>query len=124
VAKVSFDPNIVRFRDLLTVFFHIHDPTTLNKQGPDEGTQYRSIVLYRSEEQKKTTEEVIAELEKEGLWGTRFVTELHPFEVFYEAEESHQEYYRLNPDKPYCQSIITPKILKLRKLFADRLKAR
>ncbi|MHC5037799.1 MAG: peptide-methionine (S)-S-oxide reductase MsrA [Planctomycetota bacterium] len=122
VVKISFDPQIMQFKDLLTIFFHVHDPTTLNKQGPDEGTQYRSIILYRSREQEATAKEVIAELEKEGLWGTRFVTELYPFEVFYEAEESHQEYYRMNPDKPYCKSIITPKVLKLRKLFASRLK--
>ncbi|MHC4777775.1 MAG: peptide-methionine (S)-S-oxide reductase MsrA [Planctomycetota bacterium] len=122
VVKVTFNPQIIRFKDLLTIFFHVHNPTTLNKQGPDEGTQYRSIVLYRSDEQKTTAEEVMEELQKEGLWGTRFVTELFPFEVFYQAEESHQEYYSLNPDKPYCQSQITPKVLKLRKLFADRLK--
>ncbi|MHC4600451.1 MAG: peptide-methionine (S)-S-oxide reductase MsrA [Planctomycetota bacterium] len=122
VVKITYDPAIMRFKDLLTIFFHVHDPTTLNRQGPDEGTQYRSVVLHRSEEQKTETEEVMDELQKEGLWGTRFVTEVFPFEVFYEAEETHQEYYRLNPDKPYCQSVITPKVLKLRKLFADRLK--
>jgi peptide-methionine (S)-S-oxide reductase len=122
VVKITFDPRILGFRELLTVFFHVHDPTTLNKQGPDEGTQYRSIILYRSEQQKKEAEALIAELEEQGLWGTRFVTELYPFEVFYEAEESHQEYYKLNSDKPYCRSIITPKLLKMRKLFEDRMK--
>jgi peptide-methionine (S)-S-oxide reductase len=121
VVKITFDPQVIRFRDLLTIFFHTHDPTTPDRQGPDEGTQYRSIVLYRGEEQKKATEEVIAELEDSKLWGgAKFVTQLKSFEVFYEAEVAHQEYFKLHPEKPYCQSVISPKVIKLHKLFSER----
>ncbi len=122
VVKITFSPEVIRFQDLLTIFFHTHDPTTLNKQGPDEGTQYRSIILYRSEEQRKASVEVIKELESAGLWGSRFVTELAPFEVFYEAEVGHQEYFRLHPEKPYCKTVISPKVVKLHKLFSERIR--
>jgi peptide-methionine (S)-S-oxide reductase len=122
VVRITFDPEVITFRDLSIIFFHSHDPTTLNEQGPDRGTQYRSIVLYINEEQKKATEKVVEELQGEGVWGNPFVTELVPYEVFYVAEESHQDYYRRNPDKGYCKAIISPKLIKMRKLFADRLK--
>lgn len=123
VVQMAFDPDVITLRDLLVIFFHSHDPTTLNEQGPDKGTQYRSIVLYRDEEQKALAEEVMADLQAEGLWNRKpFVTELAPFEVFYPAEEGHQDYYRRNPDKGYCKAVISPKILKLRSLFSDRLR--
>ncbi len=123
VVKITFDPQAILFKDLLFVFFHTHDPTTPDRQGPDEGSQYRSLVLYRSEEQKKAAEDVIAELESAGLWGgDRFVTEIKPFEVFYEAEVSHHDYFKLHPEKPYCKAVISPKVIKLHKLFSDRIK--
>jgi len=122
VVEIMFRSDLISFRNLLVVFFHSHDPTTLNQQGPDTGTQYRSIILFQSDEQRTTAEEVKAELMAEGLWGKPFVTEIVPSTGFHMAEESHQDYYRRNPDKGYCSTIISPKILKLRKLFSDRLK--
>lgn len=123
VVRITFDPSIIGYRELLTIFFHSHDPTTMNEQGPDKGTQYRSIILTIDDEQKAIAEEVIEELQDQGLWdGKPFVTEIVPLEAFYVGEESHHDYYRRNPDKKYCQMIISPKVLKMRKLFADRYK--
>lgn len=115
VVQLICDPSAVTFRHLLSVFFATHDPTTLNRQGPDAGTQYRSAIFWHTEEQQKIAEDVIAELSHRKVWRDPIVTELVPFTAFYPAEEYHQAYYRKNPDQGYCQVIITPKVAKLRK---------
>jgi peptide-methionine (S)-S-oxide reductase len=122
VVQITFDPQVVTFEDLLHVFFTIHDPTTLNRQGADVGTQYRSAIFYHSPEQKATAERVIAELQAQKLWDEPVVTELKPLEAFYPAEEYHRDYYRRNPNQGYCRAVIAPKVAKLRKLYFDRLK--
>lgn len=122
VVQVTFDPQVVTFDDLLHVFFTIHDPTTLNRQGADVGTQYRSAIFYHSAEQKATAERVIAELQAEKVWDDPIVTELKPLDAFYPAEEYHRDYYRRNPNQGYCRAVIAPKVAKLRKLYFDRLK--
>ncbi|WP_028238391.1 peptide-methionine (S)-S-oxide reductase MsrA [Stutzerimonas azotifigens] len=123
VVQVSYDPQQVSLRELLEVFFTTHDPTTPNRQGADVGPQYRSIVLYADEEQKRVAEQVIADLGGQGLWDSPIVTELQPLEAFYPAEPEHYAYYRRNPYQPYCQAVIAPKVAKLRKLHLDKLRA-
>ena len=123
VVQVTFDPAAVSYRELLEIFFAIHDPTTPNRQGADVGTQYRSAIFYHSPEQKRVAEEVIAELTAEKVWPNPIVTEVVPFEAFYKAEDYHQGYYRANPSQPYCQAVVAPKVAKLRKAFAAKLKA-
>jgi peptide-methionine (S)-S-oxide reductase len=123
VVQVTFDPDVISFRDILKVFFTIHDPTTSNRQGNDVGTQYRSAIFYHSPEQKVAAEEVIAEITAEGLWPRPIVTEVTAFEAFYPAEDYHQEYFARNPYQGYCQAIIAPKVAKFRKKYVDRLKA-
>jgi peptide-methionine (S)-S-oxide reductase len=122
VIQVTFDPREVTFRELLGVFFTIHDPTTLNRQGADVGTQYRSAVFYHSPEQKATAEQVIAELDAERVWNNPIVTEVAPADVFYPAEDYHQEYFKNNPYQPYCQVVVAPKVAKFRKHYLERLK--
>jgi peptide-methionine (S)-S-oxide reductase len=122
VVQVTFDPQEVSFREILQVFFTIHDPTTLNRQGADVGTQYRSAIFYHTEEQKETAQEVIHELEAEGVWSHPIVTEITPFNGFYPAEDYHQEYFANHGGQPYCQVVIAPKVAKFRKHFLDRLK--
>jgi peptide-methionine (S)-S-oxide reductase len=122
VVQVTFDPEIVTFRDILRIFFTIHDPTTLNRQGADSGPQYRSAVFYHSPEQQQTTADVIAELDAANLWDAPIVTQVVPFETFYPAEDYHQEYFQRNGYQPYCQVVIAPKVAKFRSQFADRLK--
>jgi peptide-methionine (S)-S-oxide reductase len=123
VVQVTFDPQVVSFREILEVFFTIHDPTTLNRQGADVGTQYRSAIFYHDEEQRRVAEEVIAELEAEGLWSDPIVTEVTPFDAYYRAEDYHQEYYRNNSYQPYCQVVIAPKVSKFRARYLEKLKA-
>jgi peptide-methionine (S)-S-oxide reductase len=123
VLQVTYDPSVISFRELLQVFFAIHDPTTLNRQGNDVGTQYRSAIFYHTPEQKAVAEQVIQELEQERLWKRPIVTEVTPFRAFYPAEEYHQGYYRRNQDQPYCQIVIDPKVAKFRKAFLEKLKA-
>jgi peptide-methionine (S)-S-oxide reductase len=123
VVQVTFDPDLVSYRDILEVFFTIHDPTTLNRQGADVGTQYRSVIFYHTEEQKRTAEEVISEIEAEGIWNNPIVTEVVPLDEFYVAEDYHQNYFRNNGFQPYCQVIIAPKVAKFRKQHLERLKA-
>lgn len=123
VVQVEFDPQVITFRDLLEIFFEIHDPTTLNRQGADVGTQYRSAIFYHTPEQRAAAEKVIAELNAAGLWPAPIVTEVAPFTAFYPAETYHQEYYRRNPTQPYCRAIIAPKVDKFRKRYPTRLKA-
>ena len=122
VVQITFDPKVIPFREILEVFFAFHDPTTLNRQGADVGTQYRSVIFYHSPEQQSTAEQVIKELEAKQVWKGPIVTEIAPFEVFFVAEEHQQEYFRLNGKQPYCQIVIAPKITKLRKLYRERLK--
>jgi peptide-methionine (S)-S-oxide reductase len=121
VVQVTFDPSLLTFRDVLGVFFTVHDPTTPNRQGADVGTQYRSVVLYHSEEQRTATEEVIAELARNKVWDDPIVTQVLPFTKFYSAERYHQDYYTQNPNQPYCQIVIAPKVSKFRKAYLDRL---
>jgi peptide-methionine (S)-S-oxide reductase len=123
VVQVTFDPEVVSYRDILEVFFATHDPTTLNRQGADVGTQYRSAVFYHDEEQKKVAEEVIADLGSQGIWSDPIVTEVVPFERFYVAEDYHQNYFASNGYQPYCQVIIAPKVAKFRREHLERLKA-
>ena len=122
VVQVSFDPEIVTFRDILDGFFASHDPTTLNRQGPDVGSQYRSIILYQNPEQKAEAIERIRELNQEGIWSKPIVTEVVPLEVFYPAEDYHQGYFRNNPGQGYCQAVVAPKVAKFRKSFSAKLK--
>jgi len=123
VVQVTFDPSAISYRDVLQVFFTIHDPTTLNAQGPDSGTQYRSAVFYHSPEQKRVAQEVVAEFTRNQAYHDPIVTEIKPLEVFYPAEEYHRDYYRRNPNQGYCRAVIAPKVAKARKLFLERLKA-
>jgi peptide-methionine (S)-S-oxide reductase len=123
VVQVTFDPDEVSYRDILEVYFTIHDPTTLNRQGADVGTQYRSVIFYHTEGQKRTAEEVISEIEAEGIWNSSIVTEVVPFDEFFVAEDYHQNYFRNNGFQPYCQVIIAPKVAKFRKQHLERLKA-
>jgi peptide-methionine (S)-S-oxide reductase len=123
VVQITFDPAVISFRDVLGVFFATHDPTTLNRQGADVGTQYRSVIFYHSPEQKRVADELIAELNADNTFGRPVVTQVVPFTTFYPAEDYHQNYFRLNPNQGYCQAVIAPKVAKFRKQFPDRLKA-
>jgi peptide-methionine (S)-S-oxide reductase len=122
VVQVRFDPTVLPYRDLLNVFFAIHDPTSLNRQGADVGTQYRSAIFYHDEEQKRTAEQLIAELNSQGIWDKPIVTEVSPMGKFYLAEDYHQEYFANNPLQPYCMAVVAPKVSKFRKHFIDKLK--
>lgn len=123
VVQITFDPSEISYRDILDIFFTMHDPTTPNRQGPDVGSQYRSVILYHDGEQERVAKEVIAVFEQSDVWDDPIVTEIVPLEEFYRAEEHHQEYYRDHSWQPYCQAVIAPKIAKLRQKHLDRLKA-
>jgi peptide-methionine (S)-S-oxide reductase len=122
VVRVTFDPAAVSFEELLEVFFVIHDPTTLNRQGNDAGTQYRSAIFYHTPQQKAAAEAVIARLTAAKLWSGKIVTEITPASTFHMAERYHQEYYARNPYQPYCQAVVAPKVAKFRKHFLEKLK--
>jgi peptide-methionine (S)-S-oxide reductase len=122
VVQVTFDPSAISFRELLEVFFGTHDPTTLNRQGMDVGTQYRSVIFYHSPEQQEIAEQTIAELSAAGIWDRPIVTQVVPFRQFYPAEDYHQGYFRNNPGQGYCQAVVAPKVAKFRKQFAAKLK--
>ncbi len=122
VIQVKFDPTLISYSEVLEIFWNTHDPTTLNKQGADEGTQYRSVVYYHSESQKQTAEDYKKQLDKSGVYKNPIVTEISPFTVFYPAEDYHQNYYALNPNQGYCQYVIRPKIEKFNKQYAAKLK--
>ncbi len=122
VVRITFDPATVSFRELLEVFFVIHDPTTLNRQGNDAGTQYRSAIFYHSPEQKTVAEEVIASLNAAKLWDDPIVTEVTPASTLYVAEDYHQEYFERNPAQPYCLFVVAPKVIKFRKEFLEKRK--
>jgi peptide-methionine (S)-S-oxide reductase len=122
VVQITFDPEVISYLELLEIFFKTHDPTTLNRQGADVGTQYRSIVLFHNEAQHKLAEEIIQELDSEGIWNNPLVTAVEPFEQFYSAEAYHQEYYENNPNQGYCRLVINPKVEKFEKVFKEKLK--
>ncbi len=124
VVQVTFDPETISLDEILKIFLTTHDPTTLNRQGADVGPQYRSAIFYHDEEQRKTAQRVIEEIENAGIWGKPIVTEVAPFDEFYKAEEYHQEYYEKNPGAGYCRVVIAPKVAKFRKNYADQLKSR
>ncbi|MBI3536484.1 MAG: peptide-methionine (S)-S-oxide reductase MsrA [Chloroflexi bacterium] len=123
VVQLTFDPNVITFKEILRVFFTIHDPTTLNRQGADVGTQYRSAIFYHTPEQKKIAEETIKEIAAAKLWNDPIVTEVAPLKEFFIAEDYHQEYFAHNPNQPYCQMVVAPKVAKFRKKFLDQLRA-
>ncbi|HYV09243.1 MAG TPA: peptide-methionine (S)-S-oxide reductase MsrA [Thermoplasmata archaeon] len=122
-VQITFDPTIISLVEILRIFFTVHDPTTLNRQGADFGTQYRSAVFYSNDEQKAAAQKVIGELEAAKLWVHPFVTEVAALSAFYRAEEYHQDYFRKNPTAGYCRAVVAPKVAKFRKQFAEKLKA-
>ncbi len=122
VANVNFNPQEISFKEILQVFFAVHDPTTLNRQGNDVGSSYRSAIFYHDENQKRIAEETIKEVEAEGIYDNPIVTEVAPFDKFYIAENYHQEYFANNPNQPYCAAVVAPKVKKFRSKFLDKLK--
>ncbi len=122
VVQVTFDPKIITFEEILKIFFTIHDPTTLNRQGADVGTQYRSVIFYHDETQKETAERVIQEISREEIWHDPIVTQVLPFDVYYVAEDYHQDYFKNNPNQGYCRVVIAPKVAKFRKTYLEKLK--
>lgn len=122
VARISFDPSVISFQEILEVFFLVHDPTTLNRQGNDVGTQYRSAIFYHSESQKEIAEKTIQALNASAAWPDPLVTEVSPVKNFWPAEDYHQNYYRLNQNQPYCQYVVRPKLEKFRKVFKEKLR--
>lgn len=122
VAQITFDPTVISFEDILMIFWHTHDPTTLNRQGNDTGTQYRSAIFYHNEKQKEIAEKSKAETEASDLWPNPIVTEITPLDVYYPAEDYHQNYFNNNPYQPYCMMVVNPKVQKFRKSFGEWLK--
>jgi peptide-methionine (S)-S-oxide reductase len=122
VVQITFDPQVISYKELLEVFFTIHDPTSLNRQGADVGTQYRSAIFYHSPEQQTVADKVIADINAAKIWKAPIVTEVVKLDAFYKAEDYHQNYYALNPDQAYCRMVIEPKVLKFRKQFLPKLK--
>jgi peptide-methionine (S)-S-oxide reductase len=122
VVQLTYDPSVIDYRTLLEIFFTIHNPTTKDREGADVGPQYRSIILYHDADQREIAETVIEELEAEGVFGDPIVTEVEPLDTFYRAEDKHQNYYERNSSQPYCQSVISPKVSKLRQKHADKLR--
>jgi peptide-methionine (S)-S-oxide reductase len=122
VNQVTFDPQVISLNDILHIFFTVHDPTTLNRQGSDVGTQYRSVIFYRNDEQKKVAEEVMRDIAASKIWNAPLVTRLEPFKAFYKAEDYHQNYFANNPNQPYCRFVIAPKVAKFREKYRVRLK--
>ena len=124
VVQVTYDPDVIAYWEILDVFFHVHDPTTLNRQGADVGPQYRSVIFYHDEDQRKTAEKVIRQVNSLGIYNRRTVTQVVPFEAFYEAEKYHDDYYKNNPNQPYCRLVIAPKVSKVREHFGGKLKGK
>ena len=122
VAQITFDPNLISFKEILQIFFSTHDPTTLNRQGPDVGSQYRSVIFYHDNQQKEIAEQVIKDLSEEKIFDTPIVTQVEPLKTFYKAEDYHKEYFRRHPEQPYCRVVIAPKVAKLRQLYLSKLK--
>jgi peptide-methionine (S)-S-oxide reductase len=124
VVQITFDPAVTNFREILEVFFTIHDPTTRDRQGNDVGTQYRSVIFYHSDQQRQIAEETIRDLNQAGIWDDPIVTQVQPTEAFYVAEGYHQEYFENNPNQSYCQFIVAPKVRKFREKFANKMRPR
>lgn len=122
VVQITFDPSTLSYDELLDIYFGVHDPTTLNRQGDDVGTQYRSVIFYHTDEQKRIAESKVKSLTEQRVWKNPIVTEIQPYKAFYRAEEYHQSYFRKNPDKPYCRIVISPKVSKLRHSFQSKLR--
>jgi len=122
VAQITFDPAVISYKEILEVFFTVHDPTTLNRQGGDVGTQYRSVIFYHNNEQRTVAEQVIKEIAAAGIWDAPIVTHVEPLRAFYKAEDYHQQYFENNPRQPYCQIVIAPKVRKFREHYRERLK--
>jgi len=122
VVQINFDPKAISFKEILEIFFAMHDPTTLNRQGADVGTQYRSVIFYHNDEQKATAEQVIKEITEAKIWDAPIVTQIEPFQAFYKAEDYHKDYFKKHPEQPYCRLVITPKIAKLREDYRKKLK--
>ena len=123
VAQITFDPEVISYKEILEVFFTVHDPTTLNQQGADVGTQYRSVIFYHNNEQKGVAEQAIKEMTAAGIWDAAIVTQVESLKAFYKAEDYHQQYFENNPRQPYCQVVIAPKVRKFREHYRERLKA-
>ena len=123
VVQVTFYPNIISYQEILRIFFGIHDPTTLNRQGADVGTQYRSVIFYHNQEQKQLATALIKELDSTGIWDAPIVTEIVPLKLFFRAEDYHQNYFKNNPNQSYCRAVVAPKVAKFRKEFASNLRA-
>ena len=121
VIQITFDPQVISREEILRVFLTIHDPTTLNRQGADTGTQYRSVIFYQDDDQKQSAQRILAEVEAAHIWPNRIVTELAPFKVFYPAEDYHQQYFAKNPSAGYCRAVIAPKVAKFRKTYLEKL---
>lgn len=122
VVQITFDPEVISFKEILEIFFSTHDPTTLNRQGPDVGTQYRSVIFCHNDQQKAIAEQVIKEITEERIWDAPIVTQIEPFKAFYNAEDYHKDYFKHHPEQPYCRSVIAPKIAKLQELYLSKLK--
>jgi peptide-methionine (S)-S-oxide reductase len=122
VVQITFNPSIISFQEILEIFFELHDPTTLNQQGNDVGTQYRSIILFHSEAQEQVARQLIAEMEDAHIYDKPIVTQIEPFTKFYQAEDYHRDYYQRNPQQSYCRFVIAPKLVKLRSKFVEKLK--
>jgi peptide-methionine (S)-S-oxide reductase len=122
VVQITFDPSVISYREVIQIFFSTHDPTTLNRQGPDVGTQYRSMILYHNDEQRRIAEQVIDEIKAEKIYDKPIVTQLEPFKVFYKTEDYHKDYFKHHPDQTYCSLVIAPKIAKFQKLYLSKLK--
>jgi peptide-methionine (S)-S-oxide reductase len=122
-AQITFDPEVISYKEILEIFFTVHDPTTLNRQGADVGTQYRSAIFYHNSEQRAVAENVIKEITAAGIWDAPIVTQVEPLKAFYKAEDYHQKYFENNPRQQYCQIVIAPKVRKFREHYRDRLKA-
>jgi len=123
VVQIAFDPRVISFREILEIFFATHNPTTLNRQEPDVGTQYRSVIFYHNEEQRTIAEKIIGELKKRKVWDAPIVTQIEPFKAFYKAEDYHKDYFKRNPEQHYCRLIIAQKIAKFRKNYSEKLKS-
>jgi len=121
VAQITFDPQTISYKEILEIFFTVHDPTTLNRQGPDAGTQYRSVIFYHNNQQKVMAEQVIKEITNAGIWDAPIVTQVEPLTAFYKAEDYHQQYFENNPGQPYCQIVIAPKVRKFREHYREKL---
>ena len=122
VVQITFNPQVINYEEILEIFFATHDPTTLNRQGADVGTQYRSVIFYHTQQQKQTAEKMIQRLSSEGLWDAPIVTKIEPFKIFYEAEEYHKDYFKRHPEQAYCRLVISPKIAKLQQHYLSKLK--